>query len=215
MRMAKLLIVASLLLPCSLAHADVITESVVVHAEHVSFGGITLYFDLSYLLTFDPSLTYTDATAGLSLVSATSVNGTQYLPTFHVPTGFNYAPNSYLDIGGLPLGVIGGNPFTDDFLVEIGLSPLILSHPTIVYPPPRIIAIDVASADPSLGGVFGILSLGGGTPAGTSVSITQIANPVPTPEPSSFALLGTALLAGAGFLRRRLQQESAILPQRS
>lgn len=154
-----------------LANASPTTYHIVV----TTFGNI---LSADYTLTLDPSLTYTNATAGLVVNSLQA--GVQDT------SGFTYRPSSgpysvnTLTIGGLLTGATSVSTGTNDYYVAI------LGFP----------------ADAVFNGaaVTQVTSTGNYTALSGTVSVTQVAA---APEPSSLLLLATGLLGTVAAIRRR------------
>jgi hypothetical protein len=131
-----------------------------------------------FTLTIDPTKEYHDATAGLtvnSLVFDPSTN-----PSSSAQAAFDYIPSKgILAIGGLVSGVALVNPSFPDYQIlfdQFGTAPEFL-----VALASQLSTGNIANYDTGTGDI------------------------VPTPEPSTFLLLGSGMVAVAGFARRSLR----------
>lgn len=177
--LSRLLLLSAIVGTTSLAYADTVTDVV-----NIKTGAASAPLSLSYTLSFDPSQSYTNATQGISLLSASGIP-TSYANTFAAPLAFDY----YSQTGTL---IIGGALNGAD-LLKIGTDDYFLTVLNFERTP-----------------IFGFLSAGNSVTNGLlldiggSVNVSSAA--AVTPEPSSFALLGTGLLGVAGTLRKRYAQ---------
>lgn len=156
------------------AKASTVTDLISFTATGASISPISG----SITITFDPTLTYTDATGPdvfLSSLGSISVGS---------PLAFTYTTGSggFLTLGGLPNGADNAVPGTNDFLLQIGnfnTTPFV--------------------------NLFFYSQVGQPTPSFASsgtVTITQLA---PTPLPATLPLMLSAILAlgGGWFLQNR------------
>jgi hypothetical protein len=164
----RLPVLIALLSASSIAHASTITDTISFTATgQVAASG-------SYTLTFDPTLTYSNQTAGLT------VNSFNDTFSASIPTGFTYQ-NGALSIGGLlnTVGAISSN--TNDYFVYF----------TSFASVPTFGQFVVAS--PDISNQF--YSDNNGTVTVTAASVT--------PEPSALILFGTGAIGILGAARRK------------
>jgi hypothetical protein len=182
-------------LPASLARAGTITEQI-----DFSLGGfVDVAVDPpvaspasqiagSFVVTFDPLLTYIDDTSDLVINSFSGA-------TIGSPIGFTYLSN-LLFFGGTENGVTGISPGTGDFLVELDMT-----DPAN----PQLITCAVFSCGSQTGNP--VYDASGFTTSDTSSLWVGAAADswvaVVVPEPASMALLAVGILGVVGARRSK------------
>ena len=139
----------------------------------------------SFRISFDPTMTYTDETAGITL-GALNIPLGSALSFDYSPTGNSNGLADELVVGGLQdgAGTIQINPSTDDFYLHIYT---FTSSPTF-----QQLGYTEAAISPSYYYNDPMNGLGSG-----SVTVTSV-----IPEPSTWAMMLLGL-AGLGFIARR------------
>ena len=131
----------------------------------------------TFTVTLDPTQDYLNSTTGLMVQSFGVPLATRH--QFDTPTfGFDYtASTKTLVLGGLDAGVSTLSPTEDDAVLTLQLTdPAVLSDAVV-----QAQGVPYRLTGP------------------TSLTVTAV-----SPEPSTFALLGTGVLGVVGIVRRRL-----------
>ena len=202
MRFSSFLLAAPtvLLLAAFQANAAVVTDDVTFSAPFTSpnygggtgpgytTGGTPVSVTGSFTISFDPTQTYTDDTAGITNAALTGIISDSVFAFDYSPTG---SLAGELVVGGLNDGaccvLIDPSPIQNDFYLHI---------PNFTTTPAFQQFGYTTSSDTYFYTINGT--------AGGSVTVTPVTPPPPSvPEPASFALLGTALLGFGVILRRR------------
>ncbi len=187
------------LLAASSAHATPITETLTFN--------LTGFVDIvgnqpppdpfvtgSVTITYDPTLSYYSDTTDIAVNSLTGV-------TVDSPIGFTYQ-NGYLEIGGTANDSDLVYAYSNDLVVSFNVTDP--SNPTFIpCSTPGYTCGNYTGSSAVDAAGYTVADSGDGWFYGVQSTVTT-GPPAPTPEPSSFILLGTSLLGLAGLIGKRL-----------
>lgn len=193
------------LLPAA-ANAGVITENVSFSGNsfQVLGSGVAPVDPVmgSFTITFDPTMSYSDSTSGITLGSLNLILGSPFAFTYYGPGS---TPPSGYHVGELVVGGTAGytagyestdlvqySPATNDFYVQI------LDFATT----PTLNQVGYAQVSAGNNFYYTVNQTG-------SVSVTPVTPSNQVPEPSTIAVLGAALL-GFGWMRYRRQKVQGV-----